>query len=104
MEQRTIEQRLDSIERYAMLGSKNILTVDEAATMLDMKTANIYTLTSQHKIPFYKPNGKKIYFLKDELEKWVLSNRVSTDEEISQKARTHNIKTTKHNVHGNTKN
>ena len=82
----TIEEKIDTIERYIMISAKNILTADEAATMLDMKVSMIYSLTSKHKIPFYKPNGKKIFFKKDELEQWVLSSRVSTDDELQQKA------------------
>jgi len=82
----TIEQKLDNIERYLQIGSKTILTADEAARMLDMKVSMIYSLTSRRKIPFYKPNGKKIFFKKDELEKWILSHRMDTDEEIRQKA------------------
>ena len=64
---RTIEEKIDNIERYIMISAKNILTADEAATMLDMKVSMIYSLTSRRKIPFYKPNGKKIFFKKDEL-------------------------------------
>ena len=84
--ERTLEDKIDNIERYLMISAKNILTADEAATMLDMKVSMIYSLTSKHKIPFYKPNGKKIFFKKDELEQWVLSSRVSTDEELQQEA------------------
>lgn len=98
--ERTIEEKIDTIERYIMISAKNILTADEAAAMLDMKVSMIYSLTSRRKIPFYKPNGKKIFFKKDELEQWVLSNRVSTDDEIRRKAET--INTIGHLAHKKT--
>ena len=37
-------------------------------------------------IPFYKPNGKQIYFDRIELEAWMKQNRVATQQETGQKA------------------
>ena len=49
-------------------------TVKQAATFLDLAPQTIYGLTSRNEIPHYK-RGKKLYFLKAELEKWMLENR-----------------------------
>ena len=37
-------------------------------------------------IPFYKPNGKKIYFKRDELDEWIFGSRVSPHSEIEEEA------------------
>jgi hypothetical protein len=37
-------------------------------------------------VPCYKPNGKKIYFNRKELDEWLLSNKQSSQEEIEQQA------------------
>jgi len=38
------------------------------------------------KIPFYKPSGKRVYFHKEDLDKWIQRKRVKTMEEIEQEA------------------
>jgi len=55
---------------------KNTLNLCEAAQFLSMSKSSIYKLTSGKILPFYKPNGKKIYFNRLELEKWLRHNRI----------------------------
>ena len=43
-------------------------------------------------IPFYKPEGKTIYFDRLELEAWMKRNRVSSNDEIQSKVQTEIIK------------
>jgi hypothetical protein len=43
-------------------------------------------MTSTGLIPSYKPNGKKLYFNRKELDLWLLSNKQFTKEEIEQQA------------------
>ena len=62
------------------------LTLQEACGYLDLSTSTLYKLTSKNKIPHFKPNGKKIYFRKSDLNDWLFRNRVSTAEELEQKA------------------
>ncbi len=49
-------------------------TVKQASEFLDLAPQTIYGLTSRNEIPHYK-RGKKLYFLKAELERWILENR-----------------------------
>ena len=62
------------------------LTLQEACIYLDISSSTLYKLTSKNKIPHFKPNGKKIYFRKSDLNDWLFRNRVSTAEELEQKA------------------
>ena len=62
------------------------LTTQEACIYLDISSSTLYKLTSKNKIPHFKPNGKKIYFRKSDLNDWLFRNRVSTAEELEQKA------------------
>lgn len=57
-------------------------TVKQAAAFLDLAEQTIYGLTSRNEIPHYK-RGKKLYFLKAELEKWMLENRRSVKQKHS---------------------
>ena len=72
--------------------TKEVLTSDEAARYLGISKSYLYKMTMQQKIPHYKPMGKMCYFNRVELEQWLQSNRVATDEEISQKAQQYCMK------------
>ena len=61
---------------------KVFLTTKEAAAYLGMALSSLYKMTSKKRIPFYTPTGKKIYFKKSELDEWMNSSRVATNNEI----------------------
>ena len=44
-------------------------------------------MTHKHELPFFRPNGKMIYFEKSELLKWMRSGRELTEKEIEKTAR-----------------
>ena len=81
-----LKQVADLISANIINCSKEVLTSDEAARYLGISKSYLYKLTMQQKIPHYKPLGKMCYFNREELEQWLQSNRVATDEEISQQA------------------
>lgn len=88
-EYRQITEQLDRIEQMTLLGSKNVLTLDEVVIITGLKKGYIYRLTSEQRIPHYKPGGRNLYFKKDEIEDWLLRNRVATMSEIDSKATTY---------------
>lgn len=57
---------------------KQILTFSEALDYLDVSKSFLYKLTSSRRITFSKPNGGKIYFQKEELDKWILQSKFSS--------------------------
>ena len=61
-------------------------TLVEAAKFLDLSPSHLYKLTSERKIPHFKPNGKKIYFDESELVQWFKRNPARTQEETEEKA------------------
>ncbi len=81
-----IVARLDRIE--ARIGERSFepMSCVEAAKYLKVSPSHIYRLTSQGCIPHYKPNGKKIYFSKEDLDRWIKHGRVLTKEEIGEVA------------------
>lgn len=80
------------IAANTILCTKEVLTTDEAAKYLGVSKSYLYKLTMQQKIPHYKPLGKMCYFNRVELEQWLQSNRVATEDEISQKAQNYCMK------------
>jgi excisionase family DNA binding protein len=82
-----IEQRLICIEEL-LLSHKTVLNFTEAAAYCGLSKSYLYKLTSTAGVPCYKPQGKQIYFSRSELDKWLLSNRKETAQEIAQQAST----------------
>ncbi|MCK4676772.1 MAG: helix-turn-helix domain-containing protein [Bacteroidales bacterium] len=80
-----IEQRLKNIE-LLLSSQKTILTFKEAAAYLGLSKSYLYKLTSAERISHYKPQGKLIYFKKNELDNWLLRNRNVTKKEIEKMA------------------
>lgn len=70
---------------------KPILTFEEGCQYTGLSKSWMYKLTSTGKIPFYKPEGRKIYFKKSDLEDWMLRNRQSSNAEIERKATKHSL-------------
>lgn len=82
-----IKEAADFITANILFCSKEVLTSDEAAKYCGFSKSYLYKLTMRQQIPHYKsPTGKMCYFNRHELEQWLQSNRVSTSNEISQKA------------------
>ena len=67
------DERLKEIEQL-LRSQKKVLNIDEAVMFTGLKKNTLYRLTSDGKIPFSKPNGKKIYFDRVKLEEWLLQN------------------------------
>jgi excisionase family DNA binding protein len=66
--------------------TKEVLTSDEAAKYMGVSKSYLYKLTMRQQIPHSKPLGKMCYFNRQELEKWLQSNRIATADEISEQA------------------
>ena len=62
-------------------------TLEEAAFFMGMTKSTLYKMTHKHELPFFRPNGKMIYFEKSELLKWMRSGREMTEKEIEEAAR-----------------
>lgn len=89
-----MEEKYEAIEQMIVqkfdelkILSKPFLPVEELASYLNVKTSYIYKMTHNREIPFYKPGGKMIYFNREEIDEWVLSQRVATADEIRSEAR-----------------
>ena len=80
-----LQGRVQSLEQLLHQG-KDVLTLEEAAKFMGIARSSLYKMTHEQAIPFYKPNGKMIFFEKSDLLAWVRKNRVSSEAEISEEA------------------
>ena len=88
-------ERLEKLERLIIsqgINSKEVLNLQEACQYLELSQSHLYKLTSAGSIPHYKPNGKKLYFKRSELDAWLLRNRCATQDEIEKQAADYLIK------------
>jgi len=81
----TLNQRIIVLENI-LCAAKEVLTLEEAAIFMGISRSTLYKMTHSNAIPFYRPNGKLIYFEKTELLAWMRKSRVSSNEEISANA------------------
>lgn len=79
----TINKKLDKLLEQTRKPAP--LTVDEACVYLKIKKSSLYKLTSARVIPYYKPNGQQIYFDITDLEKYVYSHKVESEDDIRAK-------------------
>jgi excisionase family DNA binding protein len=84
---KSIDDRLRNIETL-LLSQKVVLNFDDVANYTGLSKSYLYKLTSLREIPCYKPNGKHIYFNKQEIDKWLLQNRKLTNDELTCEAST----------------
>lgn len=81
-----ILEKLTRIEKILTHQIEKPLTLGEAARYLDVSKSHLYQLTHKNKIPYYRPNGKRVYFDKIELDKWIKRNPIKTNEQIEAEA------------------
>jgi len=84
--QNIIIEKLTTIENLLKGQTEKPLTFDEAARYLDVSKSHLYKLTSTNRVPHYKPQGKRLYFAKSELDTWLFRNPVKTETEVEQEA------------------
>ena len=84
-----MEEKINQILVYSLLAAKNVLTLQDVALLTGLSKSHLYKMTCTHQIPYYKPNGKQIYFDRAEIESWMKQNRVATQQEAEQAAVTY---------------
>lgn len=81
--------QIGELKRLILAGTKEVLSIEECSILTNLSVNHLYRLTSQRAIPFYKPQGGKIYFRKVEIESWLLKNRQATEAELRSEAVTY---------------
>ena len=83
---KNVFDKLTEIESLLVATQPKPLTLKEAAEFLDFSRSYLYRLTSQGRIPCYKPEGKRVYFDRAELVNWLKRNRIRPQEETEETA------------------
>lgn len=83
-----LSDKLDRISQYTLIAAKSVLDLNEAALFTGFSVGHIYRLTSKKQIPHFK-KSRKLYFKKNELEDWMLENKITSSTDISSRAATY---------------
>ncbi|WP_045467288.1 excisionase family DNA-binding protein [Sporocytophaga myxococcoides] len=92
MQKQSLSDTLSLIQQVLLklyINNKNILTFEEALIYLNVSDSFLYKKTYTNAIPHYQPSGKLIYFKRDELDHWLLQNKVKSNSEIDNAANTY---------------
>lgn len=85
--QEELRQVADLITANTIFCTKEVLTSDEAAKYLGVSKSCLYKWTMTRQIPHYKsPTGKMCFFNRKEIEEWMQSQRVATNEDLALQA------------------
>ena len=79
-----IEQILLNQE-HGQTHEDQILTIQQAAELINLSISTIYGLVQRRAIPVSK-QSKRLYFSRDELINWIKAGRKKTAQEISEEA------------------
>jgi excisionase family DNA binding protein len=69
------------------LQQKQILNFREACKFISISDSKLYKMTSGGEIPFFKPNGGKIYFNREDLEAYLLQKPSKSEAELHKEAK-----------------
>lgn len=89
MTEQKIFEKLEEIHqevRLQNLLNKSILSFKEACQYLGLSESHLYKLTSKKEIPHSCPNGKKIFFQRNQLDEYLLRNPQKTNEDLDKAA------------------
>ena len=86
LKEKQLQEVAKIIASKVALNSKEVLTFDEACIYSGLSKSAMYKHTMNATVPCYRPTGKLVYFNRQELVNWLLSNRCSTQAELDDKA------------------
>lgn len=92
----TIETMLKTLVAF----QKEILSLHEAALYTGLSVNTLYNMNKNNVIPFSKPGGKVVYYMRNDLNAWMQKNRVRSQEETEMIAASFNGKNRTRKING----
>jgi excisionase family DNA binding protein len=83
-EMQEIVKLLRRIVRVLNTEKTTKLTLEEASKYTGLKESYLYKLTSWKLVKYYKPRGKKVYFKKRDLDKYIFSNPIRSNDQLAR--------------------
>ncbi|MDD4236916.1 MAG: helix-turn-helix domain-containing protein [Bacteroidales bacterium] len=80
------EREHQSLKLNATEPAKQLLTIDEAAELLHLRTPTIYSKVSRGELPGVSKRNNRLYFDKQVLIDWIKSGSKKTSSEVEAEA------------------
>lgn len=80
-----IAKRLDRLEGMVALSAKVVLDIKDVAEITGYSVKYLRQLIARRDIPHYR-RGNRLYFNRDEIEDWMMGERIPTNEEMNIQA------------------
>ena len=77
--------RLERLETLTALSAKTVLDINDTAELTGYSVKYLRLLIAKREIPHYR-RGNRLYFSRDEIEDWMMGERIPTKEEMNIKA------------------
>ena len=74
-EKQNLQKKLNQLEILIVSTAKQILTVEDLINYTGFSRSYIYKLVHKNILPYYKPNGKTLFFQKKEIDSFLLQNK-----------------------------
>jgi excisionase family DNA binding protein len=62
---------------------KDFMTIGELRSYLGVSASTVYKLSANNLLPKFRPTGRRIYFLKSDVEAFMLKNRIASTDELN---------------------
>jgi len=69
------QKKIEKLLVYQSISVKGMLDFNETVDYLKISKSKLYKLTHKRRIEFFKPEGKKLYFSKATLDKFLQKNK-----------------------------
>ena len=86
MKKNELQTTLEEIKQMMAAQGTVILTFEDATKYLKISKSTLYKLVHFKKLRYSKPNGKRLWFTKADLDNWALQNPSKSNEEIEAEA------------------
>jgi excisionase family DNA binding protein len=80
-----ISARLDRLEAQMVLATKTVLDINDVSSLTGYTVKYLRQLVARRDIPHYR-RGNRLYFNREEIEDWMMGERIPTNDEIRAKA------------------
>lgn len=67
--------KIEELLQVQTYSTKEFFCFREACQYLNVSSSMLYKMTAGAKIPFSRPNGKLMYFRKEDLDAWAMKGR-----------------------------
>ena len=88
-----IMARLDRLEELIGRASSPVMDARECATYVGVSLGSLYRMTSERKIPHYKMGENRLLFNREEIDRWMMRERVRTRDELRTEAAVRSLRT-----------